>query len=320
MQRFIGTWVIALIGLAFVSFASPAIAQQPIEATLAFDRTEFELGEPIVFAYGRKVRGMIDAIRFQEPLCELSVRRPDGTKVFTREIQGFAIYDGPSQVNSLFRRALLNDLARLSEGNYHVVHSCGARGVSQQIVIKPPSLFEKVSIAVVLPQAVDLSGSNPLSVIFTVRNGLNRPVRIVAPGPNRYAGVVAALSVPTIPAGGPLPTRSFETVGSAVPVLLPAAQPNIAGLSVVNLAPGESFTANVTLTYGVDQRSLTRGEAFELHLAAIVPVLLEGDQPVIRAYRKTGACYDRSGTRIDEECTLSYQDWVLWLPYDLPRH
>jgi hypothetical protein len=326
MELSIRPWVIALIALGFVS-ASPAIAQQSIEATLVFDRTEFELGEPIVFAYGRKVPGMIDAMRLLEPLCELSVRRPDGSKLFTRESQGITVYDGPSQVSSLFRKALLNDLVRLAEGNYNVVHSCGARGVSQQIAIRAPSLLEKVSISVVFPQMLDLFGRDLVKVVVTVTNDLDRLIRIVAPSSNRSAGVVAALSVPSIPATAWLPMSSSDSAGSAVSAFLPITRSNFEKLNLVNLGPGESFTANLTFSKDSVQRftdgDRTRADGFQLQSAAIVPILLDspnGDQPVMRAFRQTGVCYDRSGNRNDAGCTLSSLDWSSHLHLDLPTN
>lgn len=191
--------LLAALQVLAVLMALPAGAQQEtskdprsislnaVSPTIRTARTEFFLGEQIVFEIGKRTAEEVDGPALAATACELSVVRPDGRAIVRHE-GVLGPYDGPSRISFLSHMELLNDIDdRLSVGRYQIIYTCGSQKASISIQLRELPILRNIRVTLQFPAQVRLSKDKSIKIQATISNELSSPIEIVIPNSNYWA-------------------------------------------------------------------------------------------------------------------------------------
>jgi hypothetical protein len=283
------TIIILLIG---VCVSGTLLGQTSFEPALDFSRTEFELGEAIVFTVGRAAAARVPYAALMDATCTVSITQPNGTQAAAKTFQGPGVYNGPILVQSLFHKELLNDLVALSPGVYRVAHSCGNQATVREITITPARLVDQLFLEASFPERIDVSGNQPLVVGISARNRGNTPLHV---SKLAVANPVAVFAIPSYPA-------TFRITPQT-----PAGQQPDQNSRTADIEAAATYALALTLENPLrnDSRyriSGNRIDGYQLNIVFVIPTSAESPAGVEGLYRFT-ACYDAAGQRVSTPCT-----------------
>ena len=276
--------------IVLIVFSTTTILRQvTFEPTLDFTVTEFELGEAIVFHMGRHTSTRVDPARLMEASCSLSIKPPNGAEAIVKTIQGLGVYDGPSLVQSLGHKVLLNDLVALSPGGFRVAHTCGTEAAVRVVTIKPARLVEQLSLEPAFPGKIDLSGNDPLAVQFSAKNQGAVTLHVLKSALDRPLAVFA---IPSLP--GTFRMYLKQPTESA---------------GIAHLQRDGAYTATVSFENPLKAVSSSRGgslvrvDRFQLNFVFVIPITSDENPAGVEGLYRFTACYDAAGQRVTTTCT-----------------
>jgi hypothetical protein len=173
--------------------ANQAMSLSPnaVSPTIRIDRTEFFLGEQVIFEIGKRTAEDVDGPALAAAPCELKVVGPDG-KAIVQQRGGPIPYDGRSRVSFLFQPELLNDIDdHLAVGRYQILYACGEKETSVSVQLRELPILRDIHVALQFPVQVRLSKDRSMKLGLTVSNESAMPIKIVIPDSNYWARVVA---------------------------------------------------------------------------------------------------------------------------------
>jgi hypothetical protein len=293
MRRSKPALFLAAIIVSIVIFTTTKIkGQSMFEPTLDFPKSEFELGEAIVFKVGRQTSALVNPTTLMEAACSLSLEQPNGTKTVVKTIQGLEIYDGPSLGQSLGYNELLNDLTTLSLGVYRIGHTCGNQAVVREIAIKPARLVEQLSLDPIFPERIDPSGNNPIIVRIRARNLGVTTIRVSKTAVDQPIAVLA------IPSGPAIYRMALQ---------LPLRPQTNQNTQMANLEPEAAYMPDLTfenpLIRALSRYRQGKIDRFQISLVFVISITSDGNPIGADGLYRFTACYDAAGQKLTTPCT-----------------
>jgi hypothetical protein len=297
-----------------------SLSPNAVSPTIRIDRTEFFLGEQVVFEIGKRTAEEVAGPALAEARCELRVVRPDG-KAIVQQRGGPVSYDGPSRVSFLFQPELLNDIDdHMAVGKYQIIYACGVKKTSVSIQLRELPILKNIHVALQFPDRLRVSKDKSLRVGVTVSNESSTPIEIVIPDSNYWARVIAYADYEH-------PSASILFNSNAVAQAINNANYRVR-ISSTNMDRLKSHTIPAKGSYSTeiefqgaaaggglvdsrwaptDQFAVVGG--LVLHLFTQIDDLPQNNERPIELLIRSKACYAVTGERQSTECEDTIRHW-----------
>jgi hypothetical protein len=315
-------FLFCLLPLVICAVANDGMSLSPdaVLPTIRIDRTEFFLGEQVVFEIGKRTAKNVDGPALAEILCELKVVRPDEKEIVQQE-GGPSAYDGPSRVSFLFQQELLNDIdGHLAAGRYQILYACGTHETSVSIQLRELPILRDIHVGLQFPARLRLSKDKSLKVEVKVSNDLAMPIRIVIPDSNYWARVVAYADYAHPPARIDFDSNTVPQAINNPNYRTRISTANIDRLKLHTVPAKGSYSTEIefhgTAVSGglVDSHWLPTNQ-FEvvgglvLHLFSPVDGLFQGNDRPVELLVRSKSCYGVTGERQTTGCEGAIEHW-----------
>jgi len=300
--------------------ANQAMSLDAVSPSIRIDRTEFFLGEQVAFETGKRTAELVAGPALAETLCELKVIRPDGKEIVQKE-GGPTTYDGPSRVSFLSQPELLNDMDHhLAVGRYQIVYACGLQKTSVSIQLRELPILREIHVALQFPAQVRLSVDKTLKVGVTVSNHSGRAIKIVVPGSNYWARVIAYADCRQPPAWMLLQSDSEAHASNSPNYRVRVSSAHMDKLQLHTIPAEGSYSAEfefhgTAIVGGLVDPQWFPKEQFEimsglvLHLFLPMDVLPQRSDRPIELLIRSKACYAVAGERQNTGCEGAIKHW-----------